>query len=272
MSQPQDVGSALAFLDAREASDLDALLANCAVDSKNELVCLAAATGRLVLLRHLLADAHVNPGADDNEAIVAAAENGHVDAVCALLGDSRVNPAADNSDALSAAAMHGHCEVVRALLSDPRVDPTVAVNVAVERGHTEIVHLLLTDSRVDVGRACAALDEGPDELGACLRHTFWMLASLLCLRRDVRCPRLRPARVELLRAMLHSEQGEMRLRAEEEELLRVKRDVEEELGRQTTSLLTLMLGGVLVEDTRLRRRVVWKAAREMVGWRDDNAV
>jgi hypothetical protein len=54
---------------------------------------------------------------------LTAVERGDAASVAALLADARVDPAADENLALRIAAVRGHVEVVHLLLADARVDP-----------------------------------------------------------------------------------------------------------------------------------------------------
>jgi len=74
------------------------------------------------VVRLLLADHRVDPGADDNRAFQKAGKNGHVEVIKVLLADPRVNPAANGNNAIQLASGNGHVEVVKLLLTDPRVD------------------------------------------------------------------------------------------------------------------------------------------------------
>ena len=83
----------------------------------------------------------------DSSIVKWMAEHGHIGVVKLLLEESDVNPGADYNYAIKWASANGHSEVVKILLKDPRVDPgadnNYAIGLASERGHFEVVKLLL---------------------------------------------------------------------------------------------------------------------------------
>ena len=117
-----------------------------------DLFFIACQTGRLSLVKLLLADPRVDPADYYNHAIQLASQNGHTEVVKLLLADKRVNPAAGNNYAIQFASQNGHTEIVKLLLADNRVNPADddnrAIRWASSNYHTEIVKLLLADPRV----------------------------------------------------------------------------------------------------------------------------
>jgi len=105
------------------------------------------------VVRMMLTDPRVDPGANDNIAIWMASQYGYTEIVKLLLADPRVDPGARENVAIWMASQYGYTEVVRLLLADPRVDPSTHDNIAIrwasEYGYTEVVKLLLADPRVD---------------------------------------------------------------------------------------------------------------------------
>ncbi len=95
----------------------------------------------------MLADARVDPAADDNYAIRVSAQGGHLGIVDLLLAHARVDPAAEDNYAIRLASDNGHQAVVDRLLADARVDPTAlgsaALRGAVEGGRFPVVDSLL---------------------------------------------------------------------------------------------------------------------------------
>jgi len=81
-----------------------------------------------------------------NFAFRLAAENGCTEIVKLLLDDPRVDPGANDNYAIRMAGKIGCTEIVKLLLDDPRVDPCAqrnyAIRMATKKGHTEIVELL----------------------------------------------------------------------------------------------------------------------------------
>lgn len=108
----------------------------------------ACAHNRVEVVKLLLPK--VKPEDYDNAAIIEAANYNAVEVVRVLLADSRVNPGAKTSEALLRAAMNGHIEVVKALLESPEVNPleSCALTFAASNGYPEIVKILLRDPRV----------------------------------------------------------------------------------------------------------------------------
>jgi len=111
----------------------------------------AAEKGQTSVVKMLLADAHVNPSANDNDAICIASAKGHTDVVEVLLADARVDPTANTNQAIRVASSRGHTNVVKVLLADPRVaaNDNFAICIASDNGHTDVVKVLLADLRVD---------------------------------------------------------------------------------------------------------------------------
>ena len=128
------------------------LTSNTFTGDVNKLFMNSAKKGHVGVVKLLLKDPRVDPGADNNYAIKWASRNGHVEIVKLLLKDPRVDPSVDDNYAIKWAADNGHVELVELLLNDPRADPGVddntAIGYAAENGHVEIVELLLNDPRV----------------------------------------------------------------------------------------------------------------------------
>lgn len=107
------------------------------------LVAIACKHGHADVVRLLLADGRVDPGANDDAALREASMHGHTDVVRLLLADARVNPLGDG---LIHASGAGHTDIVRALLEDGRANSHAcnwALTEACKRGHVEVVRLLL---------------------------------------------------------------------------------------------------------------------------------
>jgi hypothetical protein len=114
------------------------------------------------IVKLLLKDPKINPGARDNEAFIQAccfgtskASFASVEIVKLLLKDPRVDPSARNNEAFIVACYYyGRIEIVKILLNDHRVDPSAndnqAIILACYYGYLEIVKLLLSDSRVNL--------------------------------------------------------------------------------------------------------------------------
>ena len=76
--------------------------------------------GHLEVVKLLLANDKVDPGADSNYAIKWASNYGHLEVVKLLLANDKVDPSADNNSAILSAYQKGHLEVVKLLI--PQTD------------------------------------------------------------------------------------------------------------------------------------------------------
>ena len=125
------------------------LLLNRCTPTLNHLE-LASINGHAEIVRMILVDGRVDPGADESRALRYA---GTEEVATRLLGDPRVHPEAKGSSALFMASSHGKIGVVRALLHDGRSDPTVNLCVclvsAYNNGHDAVVAELMQDQRVN---------------------------------------------------------------------------------------------------------------------------
>jgi len=142
-----------------------------------------AKRGRMA--RCLLRDMPVDPSAQRNLPILAASALGHAKIVRLLLNDARVDPSVNDQEPLRMASRYGHFEVVDCLLDDARVDPSTcdqeAIFWACRNGHLGVIERLLRDDRVDpCSRNGHALKE------ACRRGHVDIVE---CLLRDVRVAR-----------------------------------------------------------------------------------
>ena len=141
---------------------------------ENYIIRKASEQGNTKLVRFLLLQDTVDPGAKNNEAIRLASEYGHKDVVKILLEhsetDKRINPAAKDNEAIKVASDHGHEDVVKILLEhskdDKRIDPAANDNEAIklvcgknignrpasrtgEVINLNVIKVLLEDDRVD---------------------------------------------------------------------------------------------------------------------------
>ena len=126
---------------------INQLASNTFTGNVNDLVITSSECGHIEVVKLLLKDSRVDPGAGNNYAIILASEYGHVEVVKLLLKDSRVGPTAAGNYAIRLASENGHVEVVKILLADSRVDPSADNNYAIrsasEYGHIEVVKILL---------------------------------------------------------------------------------------------------------------------------------
>ncbi len=117
---------------------------------KNLALNFAARGGHTEILRLLINDKRVDLW--DTDLIVSAASNGRTEAVRFLLEDGRFNPGVDDNSAIKYAAMYQYPEVVLLLLQDERVDPSIYDNIVVQyaskMGEMVILRHLLSDERV----------------------------------------------------------------------------------------------------------------------------
>lgn len=150
------------FLAAAEHGDVNVIkkiLAHSCVDANSIAIDLAARAGHVEVVRLLLKDGRINPGADDNYAIRWAARRGHTEVVRLLLEDGRVDPTDVNDEAIRLAIQKGHVEIVKLLIEhgcDP--DDSNSIATAAERGHTDMVKLLLhyvSPRAIDIGTVVA---------------------------------------------------------------------------------------------------------------------
>eukprot|EP01102_Stenamoeba_stenopodia_P000194 TRINITY_DN10154_c0_g1_i2.p1 TRINITY_DN10154_c0_g1~~TRINITY_DN10154_c0_g1_i2.p1 ORF type:complete len:176 (-),score=27.42 TRINITY_DN10154_c0_g1_i2:22-549(-) len=116
---------------------------------RDSILTIACRNGFTEGVRILLTYGNVR--ATDEDMFVTV-ERGHVGVLKILLQDESLNPGAFNSFAICDATFYGHVECVKLLLQDPRVDPTVDNNYPLrmtwEKNHKEIERLLLEDPRV----------------------------------------------------------------------------------------------------------------------------
>jgi hypothetical protein len=123
-------------------------------DSNKELR-LAIQNGKESLVRTLINEGKVNPGANGNEAIGVAAARGNDIIVGILLDSGKVDAAANGNLAIRMASANGHTKVVKLLLSKSNADPSDlrndALMLASSNGHVAIVDVLLKDRRVNPG-------------------------------------------------------------------------------------------------------------------------
>ena len=200
------------LLDAVHRNDIDAvrqlLLDGVDASARDSLALqIAAADGRLEIVRLLVADGRSNVRAFCSFPIRWAARAGHVSVVNALLQNvytmrrtashgfvlgglaaveavlaDSVIPVTVIGGLLRCAVETGNRAIVDRLLRDDRVDPTAnhnaAIGLAAERGHLAVVESLLQDTRVDP----TAVDN------YALRHavTFGQVAVVDRLLRDAR--------------------------------------------------------------------------------------
>jgi ankyrin repeat protein len=113
----------------------------------------AVRSGCIAVVKLLLEDGRVNPGANDNSAINVACWLGHSSILKLLLKDPRTDPSDGNNVILLTAVERGYYRIVRRLLMDPRVDPSdnhnPAIIAAANHGNAPILELLLKDGRAD---------------------------------------------------------------------------------------------------------------------------
>lgn len=113
------------FLDAVESGNTEKVKQFLSIDPSykdNLLIRRASALGFYDIVKLLLQDPRVDPGAYANEAIRMAVNGKHPRVVNLLLEDSRVNPADYHNQALRIAIASGNEEITDLLLSDSRVD------------------------------------------------------------------------------------------------------------------------------------------------------
>jgi ankyrin repeat protein len=171
------------FLDAVHRNDVDRVraLIEAGVDvaARDSLALqIAAADGRLEIVRLFLADGRVDVKAFCGFPIIWAARGGHVDVVADLCGtmselwifaaagfvlgglstiEAMLKDGRVHRDAIEfvivLASLFGNLEIVERLLQDERVDPSAlnnyAIRSAAEYGHLAVVDGLLQDKRVD---------------------------------------------------------------------------------------------------------------------------
>jgi ankyrin repeat protein len=70
------------------------------INKVNKLFQFACKFGYINIVKLLLLDDRVDPGANDNCAIRLASKNGHLEIVKLLLSDEQVDPSADNNYAI----------------------------------------------------------------------------------------------------------------------------------------------------------------------------
>lgn len=105
----------------------------------------AISNNNVPLVMFLLApfEGHPDPSEFYQFPIEFACGLGHIDIVRLLLKDLRVDPGAHNNSAICHAVFSNHPDVVRLLLADPRVDPTIQRDIvfeyAVDNGYVDIV-------------------------------------------------------------------------------------------------------------------------------------
>ena len=108
----------------------------------------------LEVVKILIQDKRVDPGADDNYAIRHASKYGYLEIVKILIQDERVDPSADDNRAIKWASQYGHLEIVKILIQDERVDPSADNNYAIKyasrNGYLETVKVLIP--KIDLGK------------------------------------------------------------------------------------------------------------------------
>lgn len=113
----------------------------------------AIKNGNVAIVKEMLKEPLVNPGANDNKALTTAVSLGNIELVMVLLGDPRVDPSAQQNWTLRIASMFGFVDILKKLLRDPRVDPSdnnnEAIMFAFQANQPEVANVLLQDPRVD---------------------------------------------------------------------------------------------------------------------------
>ena len=145
------------LLDPAQNYNLDA-----SVDD-NIFIVWAARNGKIGIVRRLLQERNVDPGARANGPLLDAVRGKHVEVVRELLrhyGD-RVDPSAHHQLALYYAASRQDLPMVEVLLKDKRVDPSDTshhdiILTAMQYGYYydkyDVIRMLLKDERVDIER------------------------------------------------------------------------------------------------------------------------
>jgi hypothetical protein len=100
----------------------------------NCVLVVGAAFNRVQMVQRSLAlkDEDVTQFSATDEydgAMEVAIRNGHANVVKLLLADARVDPRAEDNYAIGLGSKNGHASVVELLLADPRVNPSVRRNV-----------------------------------------------------------------------------------------------------------------------------------------------
>ncbi len=118
----------------------------------NAAVRWASVHGHAEVVRILLRDKRVDPGANYQQCLRSAVAGGFAEVVRELLDDPRVDAATGEDTPLVIASSKGWCEIVSLLLRAEGVDPTrhesLALCVAARQGKTMVVRELLRDGRV----------------------------------------------------------------------------------------------------------------------------
>lgn len=114
----------------------------------------AVENGDVKLVRELLRDTQMDPGANDDILeliLLKACDARQAEVVKILLLDPRVDPSANDTECLVHACKYNCAEVVKVLLKDPRVDPRVrnysCITLASDWHYLETLKLLMTDKR-----------------------------------------------------------------------------------------------------------------------------
>lgn len=121
----------------------------------NGALRFAARSGRVAVVKRLLADPRVDPNAHPlglQPALAVACEHGHAEVALALLDDPRTDPSLKGSLAFRHAVIGGHLAVVDMILRHRRApasaDCTVALSSALQGRHVMLALRLLDDPRV----------------------------------------------------------------------------------------------------------------------------
>ena len=118
----------------------------------------ACGKGHIEIVRLLLKDPRVDPGAHHNSAICHAVYSEYPDIVRLLLTYETVDPTIQDNLVLTYAIQHGYIDIFRDLYGRQQVysslnNPSILLvflKTACSKGHTAIFQLLLTDSRLEL--------------------------------------------------------------------------------------------------------------------------
>jgi len=120
----------------------------------NEAIITAVHAGNEEVIKILLADTRVNPGARQSNALIDAIKTRQsLEIIEALLKSPHVDLAAQHNLPIIEAVKSGRAAVVSLLLKYPAVDPSIdhhtPLRIACKRDYTNIIKILLNDRRFD---------------------------------------------------------------------------------------------------------------------------
>ncbi|OJU80403.1 MAG: hypothetical protein BGO10_05760 [Chlamydia sp. 32-24] len=144
----------------------------------NALIREAVKNGCTEIVKILLEDSRVDPGANHQECLLLAVRDGATAIVELLLKNAHVSPSVDGNLPLKIAAKVGHKEIVVLLLRDRRVNPATQKNYPLRmsafHNHYKIVKILLESSKVN------PYDCKNEAFRHAKKHNFYKVQHYLC--------------------------------------------------------------------------------------------